>query len=225
MERVIIFGEGRIQEVAFFYLTRDDRYEVVAFTADSKYISNDVYLGCPILPFEEIENELPPDRYKMFIPIGYTEMNHLRQKKYMEAKEKGYSFITYISPKATYYGTPVGENSFILENNVIQPYTQIGNNVIMWSGNHLGHHSIVGNHCFIASHVVISGGTEIGDYSFIGINASIADGILIGKENLIGAGAVITKSTEDKSVYVPKRSCLLNINSDKISFSRKEGKT
>lgn len=226
MEKVIIFGEGKIQEVAYFYLKRDDRYEIAGFTADSKYISSDTYLeGYPIFPFEDIENILPPDEYKMFVPIGCTDMNHLRQKKYMEAKRKGYSFITYINPKAMYYGTPVGENCFIFENNVIQPYTTIGDNVIMWSGSHLGHHSTIGSHCFIAPHVAISGGTVIGDYSFIGVNASIADGVVIGRENLIGAGAVITKSTEDKSVYVPERSILLDVKSDMISFSRKGTKS
>ena len=34
MEKVIIFGEGNIQEVAFFYLQKDEKYEVAAITAD-----------------------------------------------------------------------------------------------------------------------------------------------------------------------------------------------
>lgn len=216
MEKVIIFGEGNIQEVANFYLQRDERYEVVGFTADSAFIKNDIYLNMPIVPFEEVENIYSPKEYKMFIPLGYKENNHLRARKYYQAKEKGYSFITYISPKATYYGTAIGENCFIFENNVIQPFTKIGNNTIMWSGNHLGHHSIIGNHCFIASHVVISGCSMIDDYTFVGVNATFRNGIHVAKNNLIGAGAIIMEDTAEGEVYVPAKSILLKKKSCEV---------
>lgn len=218
MEKVIIFGEGNIQEVALFYLQRDEKYEVAGFTADIEYIKVDIYLGLPMVPFGEIETIFPPKEYKMFIPLGYKRNNHLRAEKYYVAKSKGYEFITYISPKATYYGTPVGENSFIFENNVIQPFTTIGNDTILWSGNYIGHHTKIGNHCFIASHVVVSGVTQVEDYTFIGVNATIGNGIKIAKDNLIGAGAVITKDTKEKEVYVPDRSILLTKKSDEISI-------
>ena len=103
-----------------------------------------------------------------------------------------------------------------MENNVIQPYTEIGDNVIMWSGNHLGHHAKIQSHCFIASHVVISGAVNVGEYSFLGVNSTIRDSVHIGKESLIGAGSVIVKDTEEKSVYVPTRSIKLEKSSDMI---------
>ena len=218
MEKVIIFGEGAIQEVALFYLQRDERYDVVAFTADEEYITKDQYLNLPIVPFRDIEKLYSPTEYKMFIPLGYRRNNHLRAEKYYEAKKKGYSFITYISPKAIYYGTPVGENCFIFEDNVIQPFTQIGDNTIMWTGSVLAHHSAIGNHCFIASRVAISGGTKIEDYTFIGINATIGNGITIAKDNLIGAGSVIVKDTKENEVYVPNRSILLDKKNYEITL-------
>lgn len=218
MEKVIIFGEGNIQEIALFYLQNDDRYDVVAFTADAEYIKSDIYLKLPMIPFADIEKLYPPTEYKMFIPLGYKRNNHLRAEKYYAAKNKGYKFITYISPKAAYYGTPVGENCFIFENNLIQPYVVIGNDTILWSGNHIEHHTKIGNHCFIASHVVVSGVTVVEDYTFIGANATVGNGIRIAKDNIIGAGAVITKDTMEKEVYVPNRSILLNKKSDEISI-------
>ena len=54
----------------------------------------------------------------------------------------------------------IGENCFIFEANVIQPFVRIGDNVVMWSGNHIGHDSTIGSHCFIASHAVISGNVD-----------------------------------------------------------------
>lgn len=205
-KKAVIWGEGKIAEVVYFYLDTDSEYEVCAFCVDREYKNKDQFHGLPVVCFEDIEREYPPSEYFISIPISYVSMNRVREEKYMAAKKKGYSFVTYISSKATYYGTPVGENSIILENNVIQPYTEIGNNVIMWSGNHLGHHARIGNHCFIASHVVISGSSQIGDFSFLGVNATIRDSISVGMFNLIGAGSVILKNTEDYSVFTSKES-------------------
>lgn len=219
-EKVIIFGEGNIQELAFFYLENDGRWEVVAFTADANYIHSDTWLGRPMVPFENIELVYPPAEYKMFVPLGYKRNNHLRAEKYNAAKEKGYHFITYISPKAIYYGTPVGNNCFIFEDSVIQPFTVIGNDTIVWSGSCVCHHTKIGNHCFIASNVVVNGIVEVGDYTFIGANATIRNSLKIGKDNLIGSGAVITKDTSEEEVYVPNRSILLEKKSSEISIDR-----
>ena len=204
MCKVVVFGVGQIAEVVYFYLKNDSEYEITAFTVDSEYINESTFLGLPVIPFSEVNNIFSSEEYKMFIPVSYKSMNRAREEKYLEAKEKGYSFISYISSKAVYYGTTVGENCFILENNVIQPFSKIGNNVIMWSGNHLGHHSIIGDNCFITSHTVISGNVRIGNNSFLGVNATIRDNLTIGRYNLIGAGAVILKDTTDYDVYSAK---------------------
>jgi sugar O-acyltransferase (sialic acid O-acetyltransferase NeuD family) len=117
-------------------------------------------------------------------------------------KSKGYKLITYINSKATHWGEiEVGDNCFIFEGNVIQPFVKIGNDVIMWSGNHIGHDSSIGDHCFIASHAVISGNVRIGPYCFIGVNATFRDGIIVAPECIIGAGALILKDTIEKGVY------------------------
>lgn len=203
MAKVVIFGVGQIAEIAHFYLTNDSEHEVVAFTVDKEFLRDDVYYDLPVIAYEDLVNHYTPDEYKMFIPISYKKVNKLRAKKFTDAKSKGYECISYISSKATYYGTPVGENCFIFENNVIQPFTKIGDNCILWSGNHIGHHSIIENHCFLASHVVISGKVIVGEYSFLGVNSTIADNVVIGKANVIGSGAIIFKNTEDNSVYSP----------------------
>lgn len=216
VSKVIVWGIGQIAEVAYFYFTNDSEYEVTAFCVDRDYCTTKEFHGLPVIVFDEIEQQFPPSDYKMFIPISYKNMNKIRSEKYYMAKDKGYSLATYISSKACYYGSEVGENCFIMENNVIQPYTKIGNDVIMWSGNHLGHHSTIGDHCFIASHVVISGNTVIGRYSFLGVNATIRDNITIGEENLIGAGAVILENTNDKAVFISQNSHKIDRTSDQI---------
>ena len=206
MAKVVIFGTEKFAELAHFYLTNDSPYEVVAFTVDEKFIDKKEFLGLPIVPFENVEMNYPPDTYKMFVAVAYKKLNTLRALKYKEAKEKGYELISYLSSKSTHWGdTVIGDNCFIFENQVIQPFVKIGDNVIIWSGNHFGHNVEIGNHCFIASHVVVCGGVSIGPYSFIGVNATLRDDISIGKECIIGAGALILNDTKDKEVYVAKQ--------------------
>ncbi|WP_277640150.1 acetyltransferase [Wolinella succinogenes] len=203
MAKVIIFGIGQIAEIAHFYLTNDSEHEVVAFTVDREFKDKDSFHELPVVAYEDMVEKYPPNEYKMFIPISYKKVNKLRAEKFVDAKAKGYKCISYISSKATYYGTPVGENCFIFENNVIQPFTKIGDNCILWSGNHIGHHSVIEDHCFLSSHVVVSGNVVIGESSFLGVNCTIADNVTIGKSNVIGSSAVIFKNTDNNSVYSP----------------------
>jgi len=217
MEKVIIFGLGDISQIANFYLSSDDNYEVVAFTIDKEYIKENSFEGLPVISFDNIESKYSIDEYKLFIPLSYTKVNKLREHKFLEAKEKGYNFISYISPQATISSNAIiGENCFIFEDNTIQPFVTIEDNCILWSGNHIGHHSTIKANCFIASHVVISGGCDIGENTFIGVNATLRDHIKIGKSNVIGAGALILGDTEDNKVYMEKATEVSRVPSNRL---------
>ena len=218
MKKVVIFGNSNFAEVAHFYLSNDSPYEVVAFTVNQKNIVQDKFHDLPVVPFEDIENLYPPDSFSMFIAIAYSQINKVRTKFYEEAKSKGYELISYVNSKVTQWGElEIGDNCFIFENVVLQPFVKIGNNVIIWSGDHIGHHSTIGDHCFITSHVVISGNVNIGSYSFLGVNSTIRDGISIGSQCVIGAGAVILKNTKDKEVYTTESTKLLSTRSDELN--------
>lgn len=203
--KVVIFGLGEFASVASLYLEKDSPYEVVAFTVHEKYIQGPEWLGKRVVPFERIEELYPPDQYAMFVAIGFKRVNKARAEVYDLCKGKGYELITYVNSKATHWGEiEVGDNCFIFEHNVIQPYVKIGNNCIIWSGNHIGHHAQIEDHCFITSHVVISGSAKIGPYCFIGVNATLRDRVTIAPECVIGAGAIILKDTQEKGVYAVK---------------------
>lgn len=219
MEKIVIFGTEELAQVAHFYLTHDSPYEVVAFTVNRDYIKEKELLGLPIVPFEEIEKSYPPDEFKMFVGIGYSNVNKARAEKYYEAKSKGYELISYVNSKSVLWGdTEIGDNCFIFENQTIQPFVKIGNDVIIWSGNHIGHHSVIGDHCFISSHVVISGGVKIEPYCFLGVNATLRDWITIARECVIGMGAVIVKDTQEKGVYIGVAAKLYSDDSSKTKM-------
>jgi len=217
MSRIIIFGTGTVARLAHYYFSNDTKYKVVAFTTDKKYIQGKKFLGFPVIDFKKIRHTYPPRKYKMFIAVGYANLNKVRAEKYHAAKKKKYELVSYISTRATIFdNTHIGDNCFILEDNTIQPFVTIGNNVTLWSGNHVGHDVTIENHCFITSHVVISGFTCVKKYSFVGVNATLRNGITVAEKNIIGAGAVIMNDTTKENVYVPPKSILLDRKSGEI---------
>lgn len=204
MAKLLIFGIGEIAEIAYFYIKNDSDHEIIGFTVDKEYLSIETFHGLPVIAYEDLPSIYPPNKYKLFMPISYRNVNQIRADKFYDAKSKGYNFISYISSKASYYNTKVGENCFILENNVIQPCVEIGDNCILWSGNHVGHHTIIRDHCFVSSHVVISGSVKIGEYTFLGVNSTVRDNVIVGIKNVIGAGSLILENTDEKAVFPPK---------------------
>jgi sugar O-acyltransferase (sialic acid O-acetyltransferase NeuD family) len=219
MSKLIIFGTGDIAQIANYYFTIDSEYEVVAFTVNSDFIETEIFEGKPVVAFENIEELYPFKDYKMFIALSYSDLNKVRANKYFEAKNKGYELISYVSSKCTYMSQFLcGDNCFIFEDNTIQPYVKIGNNVTIWSGNHIGHHSILEDHLFISSHVVISGHCKISSFSFLGVNSTIGHRVKIESENIIGAGAIITKNTEFRDVYVPAKSLKIEKKSNQLKL-------
>lgn len=203
MADVIIFGVLDTAELAHFYLEHDSEHNVVAFTVNRDYITESQFKGLPVVPFEEVEQFFPPSEYAFFAPMTARNMNRNREKVYLEAKAKGYSFISYISSRATVYDKSlIGENCFILEDNTIQPFTTIGNNVVLWSGNHIGHHGRIDDHVFFTSQVVLSGHCHVHSYSFFGVNATIKDYTNIAQGTLLGMASSLNKDSEEWGIYV-----------------------
>ena len=200
--KVIIFGNSDSAELAYYYLTNDSNYEVVAFTVNQEYLTEDTFHNLPVVPFENLESIYFPSEYLFFAPMTGVKMNTVRKNIYEEGKKKGYEYISYVSSKATVCGNTIGENCFILEDNTLQPFTSIGNNVVMWSGNHIGHHGKIEDHVFFTSHIVLSGHCHVKERAWLGVNATIRDGVTIGEGSLIAMGSLITKNADDNGFYM-----------------------
>lgn len=220
MAKIIIFGIKDLAELAHYYLLNDSEHEVVAFTANKEYIGeNTIFKELPVVPFEDIEINYPPNKFKFLAPLTHKNMNKLRETVYCEIKGKGYQCISYVSSKATILNKhKIGDNCFILEDNTIQPFVTIGNNVVLWSGNHIGHHSRIGDHVFITSHVVISGNCIIEPYSFLGVNTTLKEEITVGEGTFIAMSTAITKNTEPYSVYTGNPAKKIDMSSLKLRF-------
>lgn len=201
--KLIIFGTGEVAEMAAYLFPLHTDYTIAAFCVDSAYLATDRFMEKPLVAFEDIRNTFPPSEHDMFIALGYARINHAREEKYHTAKQMGYHLASYISPLATIYDNVTwGDNCFIFENNVLQPYVKIGCDTIIWGGNYVAHHCTIGNHCFIASHAMIAGGVTIGDHCFIGVNSTLRDHIRIGNRCVIGAGALLLENAKDDQVFI-----------------------
>ncbi len=199
---LVIVGDSAFAEVAFEYFMHQSTFDVVGFAVERAYLKRDSLFGKPVVAFEDIEQHFAPAQHWFYAATVYTQLNRLRTRLYSATTAKGYRPASFVSPDARVWpNVRFGEHCFVFENNVIQPFVQIGDNVVLWSGNHIGHHARIGNNCFIASHVVISGFSEIGDNVFIGVNATLGNNVTVGRDCLIGAGALVLKDVpEDKVV-------------------------
>ena len=203
MKKIIIFGTSEIARLAHYYFTNDSQFEIVAFTVDGEFMQMTTLLGLPVVPFEDVTSVYPPDTFDMHVALSYAKLNQLREKKFNDAKFKGYKLVSYICSKSVVWGSEsIGENCFILESQTIQPDVVIGSNVMIWSGNHIGHGSNIGDHTYIASHVVISGNCSIGKRCFFGVNSAIKDFTKIGDDVFITMGALVSKDIESGAIVL-----------------------
>ena len=201
--KLIIVGDSAFAEVAYEYFTYDSDYDVVAFAVEREFLKRDTLFDIPIVALEEVGALYAPAEHSFYAATVYTQSNRLRSRLYYAMKEKGFAPASYISPRAALWrNAGIGEHCFIFEQNVVQPFTKIGDNVVLWSGNHIGHHSRIGSHSFISSHVVISGFVSVGEYCFMGVNAAVANNVVIGDNCTIGAGALVLADVPNSRVIV-----------------------
>ncbi len=198
---LLLFGAGELAEVAAYYFETEGNRHIAAFTVDGNQIEAPTFLGRPVIAFEELADPLGPDDCDMFVAIGYSKLNATRQEKCALAQARGFNLVSYISNRASIASNALfGWNTFILEDNTVQPFVTVGNGVMLWCGNHVGHHATISDFAFISSHVVISGGVKVGDRTFMGVNSTVNDHITIGARCVIGSGSIVTKDLADESV-------------------------
>ena len=87
MIKVIIYGLGSFAELMHYYLSKDEKYEVIAFCADENFITNNMLKNLPIVSIENLEYLYPTSHYKMLVAVGYSVMRN-RKVMFDKAKSK-----------------------------------------------------------------------------------------------------------------------------------------
>lgn len=215
--KVIVFGTEHLSSLAWYCLTHDSEHEVAGFTVDAAYQTCRELHGCPVVPFESVERQFPPEAFAMLVPLGYRNVNGLRAERYRQGKAKGYRFISYVSSRASVWpDLSIGENCMIYDQAAIQPFAEIGDNVVMRSGSLVSHHARVEDHCFVAAHAVIGGGASIGACSVLGLNSAVRDGIRVAARCIVAAGAAVLRDTEPDGIYIGSPARRSGVSSDRM---------
>ena len=156
---LVIIGNGEIAEMACEYFAYDsDRRSRRLFNRRRAHqVANSCTTDLRPAPVRIWSRTIPPDTYDAFVAIGDGQLNRLRRRHVDGCKALGYQLASYVSSRAfVWRNVEIGENfCLILEHNVLQPFTTIGDNVTLWSGNHIGHRSVVEDDVFMSSHVVV----------------------------------------------------------------------
>ncbi len=195
MGNLVIVGTGDLAVLAFEYFSHDSDYSVVGYSVDEDHITETQLNGLPVVPFELLDSVFPASTHSCHVAVGN---NWIRERFMFEATRQGYKLASYISKHAFVWPTvPIGQNTMIMEMNVVQPGATIGEGVYLSSGNHVGHHCVIGDLCFLASHVVLAGRCTIGRRTFAGLNSAVAENISIADDTYIAMGATVTKAVED----------------------------
>jgi sugar O-acyltransferase (sialic acid O-acetyltransferase NeuD family) len=216
LEKLVIYGNKSVARGLYSTFRRSSKYEVVAFTVDREYLEGDRFCELPIVPFETVRKEFPPETHRMFIAVGYVGTNKIRKERYLRSKEMGYRLVSTVSPTAIVNPElTIGENCIVGHFAVIDN-ARIGNNVFISAACTIGHDVVIGDHCLLSDGVSVGGSARIGSCSFLGMRSIIRNRVSIGNDCVIGAGALMLENAEDGSVYMGEPATLLPISSDKL---------
>lgn len=209
MRRAIIFGTGAFAEVLFFFLKQDENMEIGGFTVDSKYRETDNYMGLPLVDFETADETFSPMEYGIYICMGYTGMNGVRESKFYEAKQKEYEILSYCHPSSVVNAKSMGIGNIIFENVTIGPFCEIGDGNVFYPCANIAHNTKMKNFNYYSLSAAIAGNVNVGSNCFFGNNCSIKDNVCIADKTLVGAGCYVDRNTEPYGVYVPSKSVRL----------------
>lgn len=221
-KKVIIFGTNASSKMVFYDAKGRDDFVVAGFTVDKEYLESDSFLGLPLVEFEKVAEEYPPQEYDMLVVAsGYRE-HRMREQLYLRAKNTGYKLRNYISKGTDFVGeVTMGDNNIIYSQTYIGVDGVMGNNNIIGQQVYIAHNFIIGDNNFITPHTTIGGYCRIGNTCHLGFNCTIIEGIEIADETLVGAGSVIIRNTEPFSKIVGNPGHIIGYHKEEgISLNR-----
>lgn len=195
-------GGGKLALKILLYNKRDRLFDICALVDDNPDIEKEI-LGVPVFTFDECIKRFNPSEYKMFVAIGYTHCNTIREKVYNKVKAAGYKLANYISSKADVWeGTLCGDNIFVGDNSFIGHGCKLNDGCIIYENTTLCHDNEVGRFSFFSAEVAVGGDATIGSHCFLGLNSTIKSDVKVADYNIVGCSSNVIHSTPEKAVLV-----------------------
>lgn len=214
-KKLAIFGNSLMADIAYYYFKNFSDFEICFFISEEKYILKTKIFNKDIISLKNFFKKNDKS-FNIFIAIGYSKLNNVREKFFKIFKDKKYNIVNFVHPNSSCYEKKLGSNNFIMDNVSINPYTKIGDNNIFWSNCVIGHHTIVGNNNFFSGNSTISGNCEIKNNCFFGVNSSVKDSIKIESRCFIDANQYVSKKLKRDTFYNQNINPKLQINTKQI---------
>jgi sugar O-acyltransferase (sialic acid O-acetyltransferase NeuD family) len=113
---------------------------------------------------------------------------HRRRAVFMKFVERGYTFMSVVSPDAIVSPRAViGAGAQILTQAIVHPGSSVGMNTIVNTAARIDHDCSVGAHSHIAPGTILCGGVHIGEECHIGAGAVVVPGVRVG-DRVVGGG-------------------------------------
>lgn len=210
-QKCVVFGVNDFAVMVQDYMTRFSDIEVVAYTLNKEYITEEKIGDLPVVPFEDIVELYPPEKYSMIVTLGYRRMNDMRKKIFTEAKALGYRMENFIHPTVYRDTEDIGEGNIIFENATINSGAKIGNGNIIWNGCHVSHECTLGDFNFMAGASVLAGKVTLKNNCFMGLHCTVSGGVTCADYTLVGANGFLAHDSKPYGVYLPAKTvCLEN---------------
>jgi len=202
VSEVVINGTGKLAQMVAFLMRDSSEHTVVGFTAESRYCVSETLHSLPVVPFERIEEEFPPNRFRMLTVLGGLGGSEARIEIFERARAKGYVHVNFVHPTAVLEGPiEMGENNIVFPYSVLGFLGRMGNNNVIREKVYLGHEFRLGDHNFIGVGCTIGGELDMADSSYIAMGSTVTNNITIGRRTFVGIGSLVLRDPEQESRY------------------------
>lgn len=216
-----IFGTGQIgselSRVAHYYWKHYKQETNIKFVVDEKFAPKD-FSG------RTSEDLLAAAKFvedkKIFIPVGYKNLNKDREAITNKFKEAGFEILDLICSQRSDIHLDVkrGKGVWIQEDCRLQTGSSISDGCVLWAGFHLGHLASLGKYVWGTTGAVVCSSAIVKDYVFLGANCVIGPEITVGTGSIVSSLANLTKSVPDFSVVGAGHNNILDKDSREIKM-------
>lgn len=197
---LIIYGNGAFAKLMTHHFEAEGR-PVVAYTVDREHLAGGTPER-PVVALDEAPARYPPDRFDLFVAVGYRRMR-ARRAMFERARAAGYRLASFVSRTAVVSpAATLGENVVLQDQVLVEPFVHIGDHVVVCSASTICHDSRVGAHGFLSARSVLAGRTTVGEGSFLGIAAGTINDVTLAAETHLLPGSIAFQDTEPMTRYL-----------------------
>lgn len=204
MKKICIFGTGSFAKLLNWYIENDTDKDIDFFCVEDDFYKEEEFCGKKVKKYSEVLMMENHKEIEILLGIGYRNMNNTRKRIFEMCKKDGFCIGTYIHSSCIINTTDLGEGNIILENSLIEPFSQIGDGNLIWYNVTIAHDNCIGDYNTLAGCSSLCGNVNIGNNCFVGNSATIKDGVTVADYTLIGAASFLNKNTDKYNVVSSK---------------------